>query len=155
MLHPARVLTALVVLVVTLALRHAVPGLEDRPEPDRHVTDAASRHNQPIVEDLTGRWRALPQVVEAQAGYSGATDFGVVTASAVCERCSRRTLMWRLARDIWSSDLSHVTSFKVVVAEDRDRSHPLSQTWNVRRDAATLYDRYGKGLVDPDTVPAG
>lgn len=153
MLHPARVLTFLVVLALGLVLRHYVGevGRDEPAEPDVAPSVVAA-HNTPVANELSRRWALMPQVVEAHAGYSGGDDFGVVVASAVCLHCNRQNLMSRLARDIWVSDLQHLTSFKVSIALEGQRKRPLTHTWNVRRDAPALYDRFGNGLVDPDTV---
>lgn len=152
MLHPARLLTALVVFVVAVVLREFVGEVgADEPAPERRTT-ASARHNTPIAQELTQRWRMLPRVLEAHAGYSDSDEYAVIVANAVCEKCNRQTLLARLARDIWVSDLQGLTSFKVSVAHEDGRRRPVTRTWNVRKDARELYDRYGNGLVDPDTL---
>lgn len=153
MLHPARVLTFLVALALALVVHHFVGDSSAGDDPGSSATASdLSRDNIPVANELSRRWGMLPRVLEAHAAYSDGDDFVVVVATAVCDRCKRRNLLDRLARDIWVSDLKGLTSFKVQVAHEDERGRPLTQTWNVRRDARALYDRYGNGLVDPDPV---
>jgi hypothetical protein len=154
MLHPARVVTFLIALAFGLVLHHLVGevGTDDQAGPSGSQSELA-RENTPVANELSRRWKLLPQVIEAHAGYSGGDDFGVIVADAVCDKCRRKNLLSRLARDIWVSDLKGITSFKVRVAHDDSRGQPLTRTWNVRREARALYNRYGNGLVDPDTAP--
>lgn len=155
MLHPARLLTALVVLLVALAVRGAVPDGEEASLSPPQV----AQHNQPLAEQLGLRWRQLPDVLDAHAGYrgpaSGSGSGGVVTAYAVCTACDLAALQQRLARDIWTSQLLRLDRFRVSVAHDDRRDRPQVATWDVAGDAAELYDRYGNGLVDPDKVGSG
>jgi hypothetical protein len=152
MLHPARLLTALVVLVTALTLRSAVRDVMDGPPVEPDAPRLAARHNQPLAEELSLRWRQLPGVIDAHAGYTSGPDHGSLTGYAVCLRCDLSALERRLVRDVWTSKLVALREFTITVAHDRDRHHPLVETWNTVRDAAELYDRYGNGLVDPDRV---
>ncbi|HET7682831.1 MAG TPA: hypothetical protein VFK34_04100 [Marmoricola sp.] len=152
MLHPARLLTALVVLVTALVLRSAVhDAMSDSPE-ERPSLRVDVRHNQPLAEELSLRWRQLPGVIDAHAGYTSGQDHGTLTGYAVCLRCDLPALERRLVRDVWTSKLVRLREFTITVAHDADRHHPLVQTWHTVRDAHELYDRYGNGLVDPDRV---
>lgn len=149
MFHPARLITALLVLVLALIGRE-VRAVMEEPEPGPAVSRAAVRHNTPVTEELTRRWRSLPQVTDAQAGYDGARR--VVTAYAVCAPCNRENVASRLSRDVWWSDLQDVDRVRVMVALEDDRANPVVQEWDPVADAARLYDRYGNGMVDPDDV---
>lgn len=151
MLHPARLITAFLVLVLALVVRSS---LGDVGETDQETPppNPAARHNQPVVEQLTLRWRQIPGVQDAHAGYGFAAGRGTVTGYAVCTRCTLEGLARRLVRDVWTSDLVGISSFTVHVAGEDASDEPLSQTWRPVKDAATLYERYGNGLVDPDTV---
>lgn len=151
MLHPARLLTALLVLVAGLLLRSVVGEVHAGPDTPSEAA-LASVHNQPLVEQLGLRWKLVDDVQDAHAGYSGGPRFGLVTAYAVCGSCDLHELQQRLARDIWTSELVHVTAFKVSVAHEDARGTPLVHTWDPVRDAAQLYDSFGNGLVDPDKV---
>ncbi len=150
MFHPARVATALLVLVLALVAREVRERVEAQDEPERTTARAAVRHNTPLTQELTQRWKALPQVTDAQAGYDGILR--VVTAYAVCAPCNRQNVASRLSRDIWWSDLQDVDRVQVKVALEDDRANPVVQEWDPVADAARLYDRYGNGMVDPDEV---
>lgn len=153
MLHPARVMTFLIALALGLVLRHFVGDVTPTDDTDESPSASAlARQNTPIAHELTRRWSMMPQVEEAHAGYVGGDDYGVVIADAVCGRCNRKNLLNRLTRDIWVSEMEGLTSFKVRVAREGERNRPLTRTWNVRRDARVLYDKYGNGLVDPAAV---
>lgn len=156
MLHPARLVTALLVFLLALGLRGLVGdlGSQDEREASRQAS-AETRHNLAIARELGERWQLLPQSLEARAGYSSPEGYGVLTGYAVCERCNRRNLVARLVGDVWRSDLQGITSIKISVAYDDDRAHPVTETFDPERDAQKLYDRYGNGLVDPDEVDAG
>lgn len=156
MLHPARVLTAVAVLVLGLALRTILhEGGWFEPGGEEVSSAAAVRQNQPVAEQLAVRWRIIPDVLEAHVGYAGTARGGVVDGFAVCERCDLAALQRRLVRDVWTSELVAVERFRVRVAHDDRRGRPLVETWVVDDDAAELYDRYGNGLVDPDKVGTG
>lgn len=153
MFHPARIVTALLVLVLALVVREATERGGEQDEQDEQETTTvrvAVRHNTPITQELTQRWKAMPQVTDAQAGYDGILR--VVTAYAVCDPCNRENVASRLSRDIWWSDLQDVDRVQVKVAFEDDRGNPVVQEWNPVADAARLYDRYGNGMVDPDEV---
>lgn len=154
MFHPARIVTALLVLVLALVAREVTERDETRggarDDPETTAGRVAVRHNTPITQELTQRWKALPQVTDAQAGYDGVLR--VVTAYAVCDPCNRENVASRLSRDIWWSDLQDVDRVRVKVAREEDRGNPLVQEWDPVADAARLYDRYGNGMVDPDEV---
>lgn len=151
MLHPARLITAFLVLMVALVVRSSLGDLGETDQETSRPNPAAV-HNQPVVEQLTLRWQQIPDVQDAHAGYSFRAGRGTITGYAVCTDCSLQDLARRLVRDVWTSDLVGVTSFTVHVAGEQATDEPLSQTWEPLEDAVTLYDRYGNGLVDPDTV---
>ena len=150
MFHPARIVTALLVLVLALVVRGATERGEEQDEQETTTARVAVRHNTPITQELTQRWKTMPQVTDAQAGYDGIHR--VVTAYAVCDPCNRENVASRLSRDIWWSDLQDVDRVQVKVAFEDDRGNPVVQEWDPVADAPRLYDRYGNGMVDPDEV---
>lgn len=151
MLHPARIATLLVVLALTLAVRALTDPADSGPPAPPAST--ATQHNIAVTTELTQRWRQLPEVREAQAGYDAASR--TVTASAVCDACPLHQLVEKLAGDVWRSRLEDVGLVRLRVAHDDDRGRPITQEWDPVADAAMLYDRFGNGMVDPDGVDAG
>ena len=152
MVNVARISVALVWLVICLIIRGLVPGHDDTPT--NLLDSPAVAHNQPAMEQLSERWRALDGVVDAHAGYTEESGSGEVIGYATCDGCDLGELRTKLVGDVWSSDLEKVATFEITVTDANDSSKRLFARYDPVKDAKRLYEKYGNGFINPDRPQA-